>query len=127
MDTQLSLAKHLEMNRSKAMISRNLEVLNKIFSGDLSYGHSSGLIDNKTEMLDKIANGVYVYHNIETKVLSATLSGNTLLIIMGNVEIDVTLNGKHRIMDSVYVGVYQKSEDNWEFIAHQTGLIKDKI
>ncbi|MGQ7856760.1 nuclear transport factor 2 family protein [Pedobacter sp. WC2501] len=127
MDSQLSLAKHLEMNRSKAMISKELEVLNKIFSGDLSYGHSSGLIDNKTEMLDKISNGVYVYYNIETKVLSAMLSGNNLLIIMGNVEIDVSLSGKHRIMDSVYVGVYKKNEDNWEFIAHQTGLIKDKI
>jgi hypothetical protein len=127
MDSQLSLAKHLEMNRSKAMISKELEVLNKIFSGDLSYGHSSGLIDNKTEMLDKISNGVYVYYNIETKVLSAMLSGNNLLIIMGNVEINVSLSGKHRIMDSVYVGVYKKNEDNWEFIAHQTGLIKDKI
>jgi len=127
MEHELSLANDLEMKRSEAMVSGNIGLLNDIFSERLSYGHSSGLIDNKAEMLNKISAGIYDYHHIETKVLSATRSYNGLLIVMGNVEIDVILNGTHRIMDSVYVGVYEKMDNRWKFIAHQTGLIKDLI
>lgn len=127
MDSNITLAQNLELQRTKAMVEADVSYLATIFSDALSYGHSSSVIDDKSAMLDKISTGAYNYLSVETKILSATISSGQLLIIMGNVEIDVILNGKHRIMDSVYVVVYEKDELNWNFLSHQTGFIKDLI
>lgn len=127
MNRDIPLAENLELKRTKAMVEADIDSLSGLFSSTLSYGHSSGAIDDKAAMLEKISSGIYDYSRIDTKILSVTRSAGQLLIIMGNVQIDVILSGKHRIMDSVYVVVYQREEFSWKFLAHQTGLIKDLI
>jgi hypothetical protein len=42
----------------QAMVDGNKEALESITSDKLSYGHSSGLVENKTEFVDKLVSGV---------------------------------------------------------------------
>ncbi|WP_422348695.1 nuclear transport factor 2 family protein [Flagellimonas sp.] len=64
----------------KTMIVARADVMDKLCSDKLIYGHSSGLVQNKEEFIDDLVNGSFDFKSITTPEQTITLSGNTAVV-----------------------------------------------
>ena len=67
-------------NFNKAMVNPSKELLDKLCSEELTYGHSSGLIQNKAEFIDDIVNGPFDFSFVEAPEQTINISGNTAVV-----------------------------------------------
>jgi hypothetical protein len=63
-----------------ALIDPTEKNLNDLAADELSFGHSSGKIENKTEFVEALVSGKSNFNKIEFKDQTVTLSGNTALV-----------------------------------------------
>ncbi|MDQ0595032.1 hypothetical protein QFZ37_003401 [Chryseobacterium ginsenosidimutans] len=120
-----SLAIKLENERGLLMVNAEISALQDMLSPELYYGHSGGYFDTKESFLNKLTDGTYDYHNIHTVVNEVVPIGEIGFSVHGEVQIVVTINGKHLDMYSIYMAVYRKEDGLWKFLAHQTALKKE--
>jgi hypothetical protein len=113
----------LEDERCRAMKEGNAPRLFDLLSEDLYYGHSGGYWDNKTDLIAKIADGRYNYDDIKTTIKNVVAVEENTLVINGTVVISVKLFGVQKMMESIYLAVWQKKPSGWQFLAHQTALL----
>lgn len=64
----------------EAMINRNGDVLDILCSAQLSYGHSSGLVQNKNEFIDDVVNGPFEFLTIIPEEQTIQLVGQTAFV-----------------------------------------------
>jgi ketosteroid isomerase-like protein len=101
-----------------AMISGNRAALEAIAADQLSYGHSSGLIESKSQFVEKIASGQSDFVTIEFKNQSITVSGNTAIV---RHELHATTNDNNK-PGEVHIKillVWQKQAKEWKLLARQ--------
>lgn len=101
-----------------AMISGERAALEAIAADQLSYGHSSGLIETKTQFVEKIASGQSDFVTIEFKNQSITVSGNTAIV---RHELHATTNDNNK-PGEVHIKillVWQKQAKEWKLLARQ--------
>lgn len=120
-----SLAIKLENERGLLMVNADISHLQETLSSDLYYGHSGGYFDTKTSFLNKLSDGTYNYHKLITVVNEVVPIGEAGFSVHGEVQIVVTINGKHLDMYSIYLAAYKKENGVWKFLAHQTALKKE--
>lgn len=63
-----------------AMMNKNGEVLDILCSEHLSYGHSSGLEQNKAEFVDDVVNGPFEFLSITPEEQTIKIVGQTALV-----------------------------------------------
>ncbi len=68
------------VNFNKAMVDPTEELMDELCSEKLTYGHSSGLIQNKAEFVDDIVNGPFDFLSVEALDQTINLSGNTAIV-----------------------------------------------
>jgi ketosteroid isomerase-like protein len=102
----------------KAMIDADKAVLDQLTSEKLSYGHSSGVIESKTEFIEKIASGKSDFVTIELKDQVISISGKTALV---RHRLDATTNdsGKPGEAHLFVLLVFQKEKKQWKLLARQ--------
>lgn len=61
----------------KALIERNKSQLDELTHADLSYGHSSGSIQNKDVFIDDVLNGPFQFVSISNSKQEIIVNGNT--------------------------------------------------
>jgi ketosteroid isomerase-like protein len=105
-------------NLRKAMVDGDKAILENITGENLSYGHSSGLVETKKEFVDKLTNGSSDFVTIDLSEQTIIISGKTAIVRHtftaktndggrpGNVKIKVLL-------------VWQKLNGGWKLIARQ--------
>lgn len=101
-----------------AMVNPNKQILELYTTDDLTYGHSSGTLENKEKFIDEVLNGSFDYLSIDPADQSINISGKNavvrhLFIAKGSND------GK--IMD-VHIGVlmvFQKKKGHWKLLARQ--------
>lgn len=102
----------------KAMIDGNKTDLENIASEKLSYGHSSGLIENKAEFVDKIASGKSDFVTIELTDQTVSVSGKTAIV---RHKLHATTNdgGKAGEVRLFILLIFQKEGKQWKLLARQ--------
>ena len=65
---------------NKAMIDPTVELMKGLCAEELTYGHSSGLIQNKAEFIDDIVNGPFDFISLEAPEQTIHISGNTAIV-----------------------------------------------
>jgi hypothetical protein len=102
----------------KAMIDGNKTDLENIASEKLSYGHSSGLIENKAEFVDKIASGKSDFITIELTDQTVSVSGKTAIV---RHKLHATTNdgGKAGEVRLFILLIFQKEGKQWKLLARQ--------
>lgn len=94
---------------NKIIVNPNEAALKTICSKNLTYGHSSGLIQNKAEFINDLVYGPYDFKSVTSPELSINSSGNTAIArfvflataIKGEETIDIKLG---------CIQVFQKQE-----------------
>jgi hypothetical protein len=102
----------------KAMIDGNRQDLESIASDKLSYGHSSGLVESKSEFVEKIASGKSDFVTIDLPDQTISVSGNTAIV---RHKLNATTNdgGKPGEVHLQVLLIFQKDQKQWKLLARQ--------
>ena len=103
---------------TKAMIDADGTGLENYTSGQLSYGHSSGKIQNQKEFVDAIVSGASDFVTINLTDQTITVSGKTAIVrhILSAATND---GGKPGTVKLSILLVWQKIHSQWKLIARQ--------
>ena len=102
----------------KAMISAEKPTLDRITASELSYGHSSGKIEDKAAFIEALTSGRSDFVTIELKDQTIQIIGSTAIVrhkltaetfndgVTGNVSLGILL-------------IWQKQKNEWKLLARQ--------
>jgi ketosteroid isomerase-like protein len=102
----------------KAMVDANRADLDAIASEKLSYGHSTGRVENKQEFVENIATGKSDFTSIELKEQVITVSGNTA-VVRHELHAKTNDGGKPGEAHIKILLVFQKQGGKWLLLARQ--------
>ena len=105
-------------NLRKAMVDPNKAALEKLTSPDLSYGHSSGKVQNQAEFVDALVSGASDFLNIDLTEQTIKINGNTAIVrhVLSAVTSD---NGKPGNAHIAILLVWTKQNKEWKLLARQ--------
>lgn len=95
----------------QAMIKGNSKVLDSITSQNLTYGHSSGSIQNKEQFLEDALNGPFRFLSINNQKQKITLSGD-VAVVRHILTGEGTNAGNPATVRIGVVMVFQKNKEN---------------
>ncbi|RYE28765.1 MAG: nuclear transport factor 2 family protein [Sphingobacteriaceae bacterium] len=103
---------------NKAMIDGSRSALESIASDALSYGHSSGKIQNKTEFVEAIASGKsdFVTINLTDQTISVT---NQTAIVRHKLTAETNDGGKPGNVSLGIILVWAKEKGAWKLLGRQ--------
>jgi hypothetical protein len=101
-----------------AMISGERAALEKIASAKLSYGHSSGLVENKQEFVEHIASGKSDFVTIDLTEQTITMARN-VAIVRHVLSATTNDNNKPGTVKLKVMLVWQKEKGHWKLLARQ--------
>jgi ketosteroid isomerase-like protein len=102
----------------KALLTADKAVLDRLTSAELSYGHSSGKVQNKAEFIDGVVNRKGVVKSIEFPNLKVAVAGDNAIVRHGWVSEGET-DGKTSHVSIEVLGVWQKEDGGWKLLARQ--------
>jgi len=101
-----------------AMIDANKMVLEKLTATDLSYGHSSGLIEDKKEFVGKIVSGKSDFTKID--ITDQTIKTTGEVAVVRHKLVGMTNNdGKPGTVNLSVLLIWQKQSGEWKLLARQ--------
>jgi len=103
---------------TKAMLQADKTELERLVADQLSYGHSSGLVESKSQFVDVIANKKTVYKTITLSEPSTVIAGDNAIVrhIFSNTT---ETNGKTASISVGILQVWQKQDSGWRLLARQ--------
>lgn len=102
----------------QAMMKKDPAALEKIFHADVTYAHSSGLIENRAEAIKHVSEGNVIYESIDFADTQVRVYGN-MAIVTGKVKMSQSSNGKSNPVNLVVLHVFSKGPQGWKMIARQ--------
>lgn len=102
----------------QSLVNGNTVSINQQTDKVLSYGHSNGWVETKTDMIKNLETGYLDYHSYKEDSLQVMLNGN-----MANArfvaDINVTLNGNTGSYHLKVLEVWVKKGKRWILFARQ--------
>jgi ketosteroid isomerase-like protein len=106
-----------EDRRYQAMIDADLAALDELCADELSYAHSSGARDTKSEYLEKVRSGYYVYQRIDHPVDRVEVVGDAAIVV-GRMTADLLVQGTPKSIDNLALAVWTRSSGDWRLLAY---------
>ncbi len=102
-----------------AMIDGDKTTLEKVTCEFLSYGHSNGRVENKSEFIENIASGKsdFVTMNLFEQIISIT--DKKVAIVRHTLHADILDGGNPNTIRLKVLLVFQKEKARWILIARQ--------
>jgi len=107
-----------ERGWAKAVVAADFAALEKIFADDLTYTHSSGVTETKTEYIGKLRSGTK-YEAIDYNSVAVRVYGDTA-IVNAKARFKVTTPAGGIDSNLVMLHVWVKSDGGWKLAAHQS-------
>lgn len=110
----------------KAMIAADKATLESLSAEELSYGHSSGLVENKAEFVDQFVTGKTVFlDNLTFSNQTIRIAGDAA-IVRHRLTADTNNNKVPGKVDILILMVWQKQKGEWKLLARQAAKIPSK-
>jgi ketosteroid isomerase-like protein len=110
----------------KAMISSDKNVLENLAAADLSYGHSSGLVEDKAAFVDQFVTGKTDFlENLTFADQTVRISGDAA-IVRHRLTGDTMNNKTPGKVDIIILMVWQKQKGEWKLLARQAAKLPPK-
>ncbi|MFT3681458.1 MAG: nuclear transport factor 2 family protein [Ferruginibacter sp.] len=102
----------------KAMVDGDSATLAALADDQLSYGHSSGHVDDKATFVNKIVSGKSDFVSIELSDQTITISGKVAVV---RHKLDAVTNdkGKPGEVHLLVLLIWQKENKEWKLLARQ--------
>lgn len=110
----------------KAMIAADKATLESLAADELSYGHSSGLVESKAEFVNQFVTKSTVFlDNLTFSNQTIRIAGNNA-IVRHRLTSDTNNNNVPGKVDIIILMVWQKQNGNWKLLARQAAKIPPK-
>lgn len=103
---------------SKAIVDPNRAALESIASDALSYGHSAGKVQNKSEFVDDLLNGPFDFSSVEPTNQTISISGKNA-IVRHTFVAKATNAGVPTDIRIGIMMVWRKEAGQWKLFARQ--------
>jgi uncharacterized protein (TIGR02246 family) len=107
-----------EDRRYAAMLAGDATALADLLSDGLIYTHSSGVRENKQQLLARIDGGDLRYVRLEHPVSQVVVLGDAVLVL-GEMHADVVVGGQPRRLDNAVLAVWAAQDGGWRLAAFQ--------
>ena len=101
-----------QARRFQAMIDVDLEALENILSGDLTYTHTSGWMETKGEFLSSLSSQLIKYKSIRPTDIVIRIYDNTA-VVTGISAMRIIYKENPLAFSIRFIEVYQKNQGNW--------------
>ena len=113
-----------EKDRFAAMVKGDRAALEKLLADDLTYTHSTALLESKEQFIKSVTSGSIDYVSIVPSAPDAKVRVNgTSAIVTGIAAVNVIDNGKDRKIRIRYTTVYANRGGAWLLEAWQSTVI----
>jgi len=112
-------AEKADRARFEAMIKADTATLADLLSPDLTYVHSSGVLESRDEYVEAIRSGKYKYKKVDLEDVKVRAYGDTALV-SGKATIDVTSSGNEVHSVLCFLDVWVKQDGKWRMSAWQS-------
>jgi ketosteroid isomerase-like protein len=116
-----SLTKEVETsieNLNKAMISKDKPMLENLTADELSYGHSTAVVQTKSEFVNDILSGPTDFSKIDITNQTINLAGN-MAIVRNFTSISGTSKGMPLELKIGVLMIWRKLDNSWKLLARQ--------
>ncbi len=105
-------------NLRHAMIDGNKQTLENLTATDLSYGHSSGKVEDKAAFVENIASGKSDFVTINLEEQTIKVVGDVALV-RHKLTAETNDGGKPATVNLKVLLVWQKQNGTWKLLARQ--------
>lgn len=104
---------------ASAVVKHDYAALDKVFSDDLIYAHSTGIVESKAQYLAKLKTGTQRYDAITLDRVRVVAHGDTV-ITHSFARMTGATAGKPFDNKVMLIHVWVKENGTWRLVAHQT-------
>ena len=117
---QVSALKSADKVRVEAMKAGDKAQLTAVFSDDLRYAHSNGVVDTKPTFVEVLSTQKTKYVGYDYEEQNFTFPAPGIALMTGRAHVIADSDGKH--MDSVlsFLAVWRLEAGKWRFLAWQS-------
>jgi len=101
-----------------ALINKDSVALDDVLTSDVSYGHTSGLIQTKAQLIRSVVSKEQDYKNIIPSDMNIRIYDNTAVVTMKSTVI-MNYQGKPLNMD-MYITLVWIKKNKWQLVARQS-------
>ena len=104
----------------KALLQKDEDVLKIILNKDVSYGHSNGWTQTKSDVLNDFKNGKLVYNKIENNSSVILSINKKWATVKTNTNAAGAVNGTEFKVTLHIMQVWMKTKKGWQLVARQS-------
>jgi hypothetical protein len=108
--------------RYAAQMSNDFAAMEKMFSPDLVYTHTSAVVDNKQSYIESMRSGKVVYKVMRRSDVQVRTFG-CIAILTGNGNFDVTVGDKDVNVLLRFHSIWQKKDGTMQYVSWQSTRI----
>lgn len=101
-----------------ALQAKDSATLASLLAEDVTYGHTNGLVQTKSELIRSVMSGEQDYKNIEPADLNVRIYGNAAVVTM-KAKVNMFYKGSPLDMSMVITLTWIKEKD-WKLVARQS-------
>lgn len=106
--------------RVAATTSPDREKLGAIFSDELRYSHSTGVVDTKTSFIDVLMSGKTKYQQIDYVERKFTFPAPGIALMTGSAKLKIVAEAGTMEPTLAFLAVWRLEEGKWRFLAWQS-------
>ena len=119
-ESRLAAAKSADDKRMAAMKSGDRAGLSVIFSDELRYAHSSGVVDTKPSFIETLSSGKTKYLSFDYEERNFTFPSSDIALMTGRVRIRTTAAETTTENFLSFLAVWREEKGQWRFLAWQS-------
>ncbi len=108
-----------DRTRFEAQVKADVATLEKLLAPELTYVHSSGVLDSKDAYIGAIKSGKTKYKSIVPEEVSERTFG-AVSIVNGKATVVLVSDGKDREIILRYTDVWVKRDGRWQMVSWQS-------
>jgi len=104
----------------KALLQKDETVLKSVLHKDLSFGHSNGWIQTRSDILNDFANGKLTYNKFENNTSAIVTISKEYATVKTNTNAEGVVNGTVFKLTLHIMQFWVKTKKGWQLIARQS-------
>ena len=108
-----------DAERLAAMVAADRPTLERLLAPELSYAHSSGSVQNRSELLEALGAGTLRYTAIRTREVAAR-AFNSTGVVVATADLEVMAGGAPRSIAIGYTATYLRRSGRWQLVAYRS-------
>jgi ketosteroid isomerase-like protein len=103
----------------QAVMKKDRALFDKTLHADLTYGHSSGLVETKQQSIDHIVNSQVIYQAVNFSDTKVAVHGDAAFVT-GIVDYHQKSGGNVAVIHLLVLTAWVKGPQGWQMIARQS-------